>query len=263
MPSETLKHHFLSAIAIASVLLWLLFSILRMIPLANAVGMFFVVIMLLYAISNEGITKGIFFFIIAATFGLFFEIIGVLFGVPFGKYRYNPIEPLLFGLVPISVILMWFVVTYTARAVTEIIIPKNVTPNKIHILLVLAFLDALIATSWDIIMDPVMVNVIGMWTWEEQGIYFGIPLSNYIGWVLVSYLMCLVYRLFGNTNHKPTLTPIVTYFWLCSSMITIAACNAHLEYTYIGAPIMTAIMLITILQYQKKYSKNKNITNDN
>ena len=263
MPSKTLEHHFLSVIAMVSILLWLLFSVLRMIPLANAVGMFFVVIMLFYATHNEGIPKGIFFLIIAAIFGLFFEIIGVLFGVPFGKYHYNPIEPLLFGLVPISVILMWFVVTYTARAVTEIIIPQNITLNKTRTLLALAFLDALIATSWDIIMDPVMVNVVGMWTWEEPGIYFGIPLSNYIGWLFVSYLMCLIYRFFGNANHKPTLTPIITYFWLCLSMVTIAAYNAHLEYTYIGAPIMIAIMLITILRYQEKYSKNKNGTNDN
>ena len=34
----------------------------------------------------------------------------------------------------------------------------------------------------------------GFWVWEQPGQYFGIPLSNYLGWILVSTLITLAAR---------------------------------------------------------------------
>jgi len=59
-----------------------------------------------------------------------------------------------------------------------------------------AGLGALIITSWDLGMDPMMVKA-GHWVWEVKGAYFGVPLQNYWGWWLTSFtafgifLLCL------------------------------------------------------------------------
>jgi uncharacterized membrane protein len=37
-------------------------------------------------------------------------------------------------------------------------------------------------------MDPGMAAS-GNWTWEEGGPYFGVPLHNYFGWLLTTFLV--------------------------------------------------------------------------
>ena len=42
-------------------------------------------------------------------------------------------------------------------------------------------------TAWDLAMDPMMVAG-GHWVWEQPGAYFGIPLQNYWGWWLTTFV---------------------------------------------------------------------------
>jgi lycopene beta-cyclase len=48
-------------------------------------------------------------------------------------------------------------------------------------------------TAWDLFLDPQMVNW-GFWEWELDGAYFGIPLSNYAGWLLTGAVVTLMVR---------------------------------------------------------------------
>jgi uncharacterized membrane protein len=48
-----------------------------------------------------------------------------------------------------------------------------------------ALVAAMAITSWDVVMDPGMARA-GNWTWENGGSYFGVPVQNYIGWVLTT-----------------------------------------------------------------------------
>jgi putative membrane protein len=41
-------------------------------------------------------------------------------------------------------------------------------------------------------MDPMMVAG-GHWAWEQQGAYFGVPLQNYWGWWLTTFITFLVF----------------------------------------------------------------------
>ena len=52
-------------------------------------------------------------------------------------------------------------------------------------------LSSLAFTAWDLFLDPQMVGW-GFWAWETPGLYFGIPLSNYLGWIIVSAMITLV-----------------------------------------------------------------------
>jgi len=40
----------------------------------------------------------------------------------------------------------------------------------------------------DLFLDPLATSV-QAWTWAEKGEYFGIPLLNYLGWLLVGFLI--------------------------------------------------------------------------
>ncbi len=110
------------------------------------------------------------------------ELLGSSTGLPFGKYHYtNILQPQLAG-VPLLIPLAWLMMLPPAWAIGQIISPRRG-----------ALLAALAFTAWDLFLDPQMVGW-GVWAWEIPGQYFGIPLSNYLGWLLISMLMTLILR---------------------------------------------------------------------
>jgi len=54
-------------------------------------------------------------------------------------------------------------------------------------------ISAAALTSWDLFLDPQMVAR-GFWVWENPSGYFGIPLVNYAGWLLVASIVTLAAR---------------------------------------------------------------------
>jgi uncharacterized membrane protein len=38
--------------------------------------------------------------------------------------------------------------------------------------------------SWDLTIDPMMSTINGNWVWHDGGSYFGVPVSNFLGWYL-------------------------------------------------------------------------------
>lgn len=80
----------------------------------------------------------------------------------------------------------------------------------------LAFLSlsALAMTAWDLFLDPMMVTW-GIWDWQYHGSYFGIPLTNFLGWFIVSALITVIIR-----PRKLTAVPLLiiyTAIWLLKS----------------------------------------------
>ncbi len=43
-------------------------------------------------------------------------------------------------------------------------------------------------------MEPVWATIVHAWKWLDGGPYFGVPLSNFAGWLLT---VCLIYQLFA------------------------------------------------------------------
>jgi putative membrane protein len=41
---------------------------------------------------------------------------------------------------------------------------------------------AMAMTAWDTVMDPGKARA-GVWTWDQGGAYFGVPVHNYLGWI--------------------------------------------------------------------------------
>jgi uncharacterized membrane protein len=45
-----------------------------------------------------------------------------------------------------------------------------------------------IMVSWDLTIDPMMSTITGNWVWHNGGSYFGVPVSNFLGWYLTVYV---------------------------------------------------------------------------
>lgn len=132
--------------------------------------------------------------LIVAVFTYLAELLGSKTGFPFGIYHYTDLlQPQLAG-VPLLIPLAWLMMLPPAWAIAAIILgePLNHKGGKpFSSNLRFALLSALALTAWDLFLDPQMVGW-GFWVWETPGIYFGIPLSNYLGWILTSFIITLL-----------------------------------------------------------------------
>jgi lycopene beta-cyclase len=115
------------------------------------------------------------------------EWLGSTTGFPFGSYDYTPaLQPQLGG-VPLLIPLAWLMMLPPAWAVAGSWLHNRELPEKAR-RPVFVVLSALAFTAWDLFLDPQMVGW-GFWVWEQPGAYFGIPLVNFGGWLLVSGLI--------------------------------------------------------------------------
>ncbi len=147
--------------------------------------------------------------VIVALFAWLLEFIGSSTGFPFGDYTYTAALQPQIGHVPLLIPLAWFMMLPVAWAVAELIVGRG---NRLRFVLV----SALAFTAWDLFLDPQMVGW-GYWIWHEPSGYFGIPWSNYLGWLLGAMLMTVVVapRNLGRV-HLPLLL-IYTLTWFLES----------------------------------------------
>jgi putative membrane protein len=117
---------------------------------------------------------------------LAFEVLGWRTGFPFGPYHYTgTLQPQLAG-VPALIPLAWLMMLPPAWAVAQ-----RLTGRRSGVAFVVT--SALAFTAWDAFLDPQMVQW-GLWVWDAPGLYFGVPLSNFVGWLLVSGLITVLVR---------------------------------------------------------------------
>ncbi len=105
------------------------------------------------------------------------EILGVHTNLPFGAYAYTHVlRPHLFG-VPVVMIAAWMILlVYIQDMLREISLPARTRVP----------LAALWMTAIDLVIDPLAAGPLNYWAWEHPGWYYGIPATNFLGWLVVS-----------------------------------------------------------------------------
>jgi uncharacterized membrane protein len=136
------------------------------------------------------------------------EALGVNYGLIYGSYHYTKTLGFQVLGVPLLAALAWEPILYAAFSLTTILTeyhPEGTLMNRIPAYLWLSGVGALATTAWDMMIDPIAVSQ-QWWVWENGGAYVpylanGVPISNFMGWLGVSFTIHLVYRLI--TNHTP------------------------------------------------------------
>lgn len=116
------------------------------------------------------------------------EYIGSSTGIPFGRYQYtNILQPQLGG-VPMLVPLAWLMMLPPAWAIASLVIKSRTLSASLPVRLARAGVTALAFSAWDLFLDPQMVAW-NFWVWKQPGVYFGIPLVNFLGWGMISFIL--------------------------------------------------------------------------
>jgi uncharacterized membrane protein len=147
----------------------------------------FVLFAVLHCARCHGWRRTGLFFAAAAVVSWLLEETGVRTGLVYGPYHYSDLLGFKLGHVPILIPLAWFMMIYPSWMVARALVCGVDTRSAAGIA-ALALIAAMVMTAWDTVMDPGM-SAAGNWIWEHGGPYFGVPLRNYFGWLLTTFLV--------------------------------------------------------------------------
>jgi bisanhydrobacterioruberin hydratase len=141
-------------------------------------------------------------------FGYAIEAIGVATGLPYGDFYYgDALGPRLAGIVPYLLPL-----SYAPLVIGAVAASWGTRPRLLYVLyatLLLVWMDA--------VLDP-GAAALGFWVWPEGGAYYGVPLTNYAGWLLSGAAATTLLLTTGKWSETPEpalldSATIATSFW--------------------------------------------------
>jgi uncharacterized membrane protein len=126
------------------------------------------------------------------------ENIGAATGFPFGHYHFEVGSNLVHvGAIPIIVGPLWFGMGYISWIVAGTLLggANRGLSGKIQ-RVALPVVAAFVMTQWDVVMDPPEATISKAWIWHDGGAHFGVPLSNYLGWLLTAWLFYQAFAIY-------------------------------------------------------------------
>ena len=216
----------------------------------------FTVVFVLFALTHCWATEGTgrtgIFFAISAVVSYSMEEIGVRTGAIYGPYHYSDMLGAKLGHVPVLIPLAWFMMIYPSWMVARAIL-RGVNQNSVLGNVARAIVAACVMTAWDTVMDPGMAAA-GNWTWEKGGAYFGVPVQNYFGWLLTTFLVYCIAGFLWRTPVKPNgvaqifeALPVIVYAFFAVRYIassSIAALQVIAVFS-MGLPALVALIRVT------------------
>ncbi|GAB4479083.1 MAG: carotenoid biosynthesis protein [Anaerolineae bacterium] len=164
----------------------------------HATTLYFLLFSLLHAAYLIGWRHALAFFALSAAISWGFEQFGVMTGLVYGPYHYTDRFGPRLGHVPLVIPLAWFMMIYPSYVIARLILTgrADTTPGQDVNPIALAAVGALVMTAWDVGIDPLMSRPpMQAWVWERGGLFFGVPLHNFAGWLLTTFTIFLIYGL--------------------------------------------------------------------
>ena len=122
------------------------------------------------------------------------ENTSILTGFPFGHYHYTS-GPMLF-LVPWFIGPSYFATAYLAWMVGVVLIGDVRREVSWFTTVAVPVIGSAVMVMWDLTFDPTASTIKHFWIWEQGGGYFGVPLTNYVGWFFTVYVFLQLFALF-------------------------------------------------------------------
>jgi putative membrane protein len=169
------------------------------------------------SLSHATVTRGLRFagglLLTSGGIGFGAELLGTATGFRFGPYHYDSGLGVQWAGVPLVIALAWVMMAYPA-----LLVGRRIGRPVLGGTLALA--------SWDLFLDPQMVDA-RHWHFTGGGLRInGIPIVNTLGWVLVSLLIMISLQTFRASTPAPDAAdrlPYALYLWTYASSVLAAA----------------------------------------
>ena len=166
----------------------------------------------------------------------FIEGFGIASGFPYGLFYYTElIGYKLFGLVPWPIPFAFIPLLIGCYVIARQFVQ---TPWK------LVLFSGLILVLFDMVLDPALV-LLNIWVWVTPGFYYGVPITNYLGWfftgVLTSSLLCLLLpKNHGELSQAPPMVSV-------SLLFTLSFWSGFTLWTMLWIPFGISVLLLIII----------------
>jgi len=182
------------------------------------------------------------------------EALGVNFGLVFGKYHYSEALGIsLFG-VPFLAALAWEPIVYAAFCISDMLsstgVAQRSTSRNQSAWVWMAAIGALATTAWDMMIDPIAVSQ-GWWVWEEGGAYMpyvanGVPITNFLGWLGVAFVINLIYRKIGDGKYPLNRSASLTFYGPLTLYLSLFLTSFGVALTILERPEVALIGMLAM-----------------
>src|SRR2546430_8885446 len=136
------------------------------------------------------------FIVISLVVSNILENTSILTGFPFGHYHYTDVlGPKLF-LVPVLIGPAYFATRYLAWVLGTVLVGDVRRKSSAFTTFAVPFIASFAMVAWDLGFDPTASTIRHNWIWEQGGGYFGVPLTNYLGWFFTVYVFFQFFALY-------------------------------------------------------------------
>ncbi|HKW67938.1 MAG TPA: carotenoid biosynthesis protein [Terriglobales bacterium] len=157
--------------------------------------------------------------------GTLFESVSLRTGFPFGYYRFTGLMgPKLFDL-PILLALAYVGMGYLSWVLAVVILNCQNGPLSGRKIVLLPLAASFVMTVWDLSMDAVWADMDHAWVWRGGGSYYGVPISNFLGWFLTAYIF---YQLFALYLRSRVTIQSPTTHWRLATLFYAASAAGNL-----------------------------------
>lgn len=166
-------------------------------PFAQGLAAVGIVAACAHAALSYGWKDALALFAICLVITFAIENLGAATGFPFGHYHFEVGSNLPHvGAIPLIVGPLWFGMGYFSWVVAGTLLGAQARPHRKLELMALPVVAAFVMTQWDVVIDPPKSTISKAWIWHDGGAHFGVPLSNYLGWLLTSWLFYQAFALY-------------------------------------------------------------------
>ncbi|HYL74017.1 MAG TPA: carotenoid biosynthesis protein [Bryobacteraceae bacterium] len=144
--------------------------------------------------------------------GNMFENLGVRTGFPYGDYYFTDVMGPKLLVVPIMLGLAYVGMAYLSWTLARVILGSIKVSLEGSRVVALPAVAAFIMTAWDLSQDPIWATILRCWVFPHGGAYFGVPVSNFLGWYLAVFVIYLLFALYLR-GRSPNPDPLPRGYW--------------------------------------------------
>ena len=184
-------------------------------------------------VSHLDYRKGLSLIVFLSILPVLVEGLAVWTGFPYGRFEYGSrLGWLLFDLVPPTISF-----AYLPILLCSLYVSSQYSQNIVHFSILTSIFNLLV----DLVIDPAAVHI-GFWTYTEGGIYFGVPLSNFLGWIITGTIYSAIFYLISGKESLPLPSGTsVSLIWILSFW------TGYLLISRLYLPSIISIILVAYL----------------
>jgi putative membrane protein len=120
---------------------------------------------------------------------------------PYGSFEYGiSLGPMIYNLVPLALPIF-----FLPLVVNSYLLVLQLSEKKLEKIYWRIPMVIMLVLLLDVILDPAAVSL-GFWSYSEGGAFYGVPISNFLGWILsASVTVCVLDYVFESNLLKERL----------------------------------------------------------